>query len=593
MSNFTPEQVQEILDLYFENFAHRQYIGARYVPIFGRKGETSIEWDNSAPYEPLTIVLYQGNSYTSRQFVPAGVEITNTAYWAETGNYNAQVEQYRQEVLQYEQEVDALKDAPLAFATVADMQDSNDLKTGTKCHTSGFRTTGKGAAWYEIKNTGTANGYDVIACGSLFAHLIVGEVADVDQFGAYGDGETDDSAVINYCVTKYDNVSGNGEYMCNNPIVIGEKKRVQINKIVSSGNYAVKINGPYAVFEFERIDAQKSGILLVDDDGKWVCNCRILGESMITLEHGIELRSIGNVLDTTTGVFNNIINVQTIGWRKEIVENVFPTTDDFYGVFIRSVNTNSYVNENTFNVKWIHNYTCGVFAHKNATRNIMNETSFELNKIGVCVKDAGMLVFYPRFDEFDIVNYMPFKIINNCELYVKTESFLSADAFDMTDANIVMTRPYHGIFVDVKSWALAHTSEQLSCEYVKSYVADPEMLLPKFTNNLVLGIGAADKMSIFCDIAGFTTTQYNNYFDTFNIANGGELALNSKYYNYQGINELTIYRYQPSSALDVLKEDGSTFFTIPAVEGEAQFLVKLVKSSTVDTSITPVVIRLL
>lgn len=99
-SNFTPEQIAEILELFFENMAHRQYIGARYVPIFGRKDETSIEWDGGlAPYEPLTIVLYQGNSYTSRQFVPTGIDINNADFWAETGNYNAQIEQYRQEVL--------------------------------------------------------------------------------------------------------------------------------------------------------------------------------------------------------------------------------------------------------------------------------------------------------------------------------------------------------------------------------------------------------------------------------------------------------------------------------------------------------------
>lgn len=78
-----------------------EYVGARYVPIFGRMGETSVQWDNSAPYEPLTIVLYQGNSYTSRQYVPAGIAIDNTDYWIETGNYNAQIEAYRQEVLRY------------------------------------------------------------------------------------------------------------------------------------------------------------------------------------------------------------------------------------------------------------------------------------------------------------------------------------------------------------------------------------------------------------------------------------------------------------------------------------------------------------
>ena len=95
---FTPEQISQILEEFFKVVGTRQYIGARYVPIFGRKGEESIEWDNSAPYEPLTIVLYQGNSYTSRQYVPAGVEITNQEFWAITGNYNAQIEAYRKEV---------------------------------------------------------------------------------------------------------------------------------------------------------------------------------------------------------------------------------------------------------------------------------------------------------------------------------------------------------------------------------------------------------------------------------------------------------------------------------------------------------------
>ena len=97
-NSFTPEQISQILEEFFKVVGTRQYIGARYVPIFGRKGEESIEWDNSAPYEPLTIVLYQGNSYTSRQYVPVGVEITNQEFWAITGNYNAQVEAYRQEV---------------------------------------------------------------------------------------------------------------------------------------------------------------------------------------------------------------------------------------------------------------------------------------------------------------------------------------------------------------------------------------------------------------------------------------------------------------------------------------------------------------
>ncbi len=108
---FTPEQIAQILEEFFKVVGTRQYIGARYVPIFGRKGEESIEWDNTAPYEPLTIVLYQGNSYTSRQYVPVGVEITNQEFWALTGNYNAQVEQYRREVAAFDARITANADA--------------------------------------------------------------------------------------------------------------------------------------------------------------------------------------------------------------------------------------------------------------------------------------------------------------------------------------------------------------------------------------------------------------------------------------------------------------------------------------------------
>lgn len=75
-----------------------QYIGARYVPLFANP----LEWDREKSYEPLTIVYHAGNSYTSRQFVPAGTDITNEAFWAITGNYNAQIEQYRAEVKQFD-----------------------------------------------------------------------------------------------------------------------------------------------------------------------------------------------------------------------------------------------------------------------------------------------------------------------------------------------------------------------------------------------------------------------------------------------------------------------------------------------------------
>lgn len=73
---------------------NRQYVGARYVPkVMG-------EWNKALQYEPLSIVTYLGNSFTSKVPVPPNIDISNKTYWVNTGNYNAQVEAYRQETAQ-------------------------------------------------------------------------------------------------------------------------------------------------------------------------------------------------------------------------------------------------------------------------------------------------------------------------------------------------------------------------------------------------------------------------------------------------------------------------------------------------------------
>ena len=71
------------------NPGYNLYVGARYVPIFSDVNNGV--WDDNTAYEPLTIVSYLGNSYTSKTFVPIGVNPENSEYWALTGNYNAQI----------------------------------------------------------------------------------------------------------------------------------------------------------------------------------------------------------------------------------------------------------------------------------------------------------------------------------------------------------------------------------------------------------------------------------------------------------------------------------------------------------------------
>ena len=126
----------------------RQYVGARYVPVFANP----LEWSDTREYEPLTIVSYQGNSYTSMQYVPTSISIADTAYWALTGNFNAQVEAYRAEVRAFDDRINANAAAINANAA-AIAQEKTDRTTNVMLafgDSYGVDTISQGPVWCEI-----------------------------------------------------------------------------------------------------------------------------------------------------------------------------------------------------------------------------------------------------------------------------------------------------------------------------------------------------------------------------------------------------------------------------------------------------------
>lgn len=159
-----------------------QYIGARYVPLFA----DPIEWDSTRTYEPLTIVYNGGNSYTSRQFVPAGIPIDNESYWALTGNYNAQIEQYRTEVAQYDGRIeknstDIAKNAEDIAAEVTRATEAEKTKAPNN-HASQDTTYGIGDTvnYGHVKlsdNTGSTSGAnDGVAATPSMVNALVQDV---------------------------------------------------------------------------------------------------------------------------------------------------------------------------------------------------------------------------------------------------------------------------------------------------------------------------------------------------------------------------------------------------------------------------------
>ena len=86
----------------------REWIGPRIIPVFADE----VQWSEDSNYEPLMMVQNAGETFMSRQYVPAGVPLPDTSngqesndYWVHMSNWNAQVEGYREEVIRYAEEV--------------------------------------------------------------------------------------------------------------------------------------------------------------------------------------------------------------------------------------------------------------------------------------------------------------------------------------------------------------------------------------------------------------------------------------------------------------------------------------------------------
>ena len=164
-----------------------QYIGSRYVPLFA----DPIEWSSSNTYEPLTIVIHEGNSYTSKQAVPKGIDISNEAFWALTGNYNAQVELYRRETAAAKAAADdAQADADAAQAAADNAQSAAD---GAQADATAAQTdidTLLPKANFSAVNTVKKYVDDTAA------NLRIRYYVRPEDYGAIGDGSADDAAAF-------------------------------------------------------------------------------------------------------------------------------------------------------------------------------------------------------------------------------------------------------------------------------------------------------------------------------------------------------------------------------------------------------------
>jgi hypothetical protein len=152
--------------------ALNQYIGARYVPLI------TGEWDATISYEPLSVVLYQGSSYTSICSVPIGIPPTNTAFWALTGNYNAQVEEYRKETQAVAQRVEEVNTNLTGEINTINTNLSNNETSASLAKTADIAKSDKGYA-----NVGSLTNYYFNNARVHMSNKMSTEEAEYTKFG--------------------------------------------------------------------------------------------------------------------------------------------------------------------------------------------------------------------------------------------------------------------------------------------------------------------------------------------------------------------------------------------------------------------------
>lgn len=116
------------------------------------------------------------------------------------------------------------------FDTVADMKSSVALVDGSYARTLGFHSVNDGGgATYKITNTGTANEMDVIAVGDLYANFVSPTFVKPEMIGAYGDGVHDDTVVLQYLLTTYDNIEIDKSHLVTDTISATSNKVIKGN----------------------------------------------------------------------------------------------------------------------------------------------------------------------------------------------------------------------------------------------------------------------------------------------------------------------------------------------------------------------------
>ena len=286
----------------------------------------------------------------------------------------------------------------LCFDSVDDMKLSENLVDGSFARTYGFYDNGDGGgAIYKIRTVTNEDVVDekfiiALADNTLVAELIVeNNILNVKQIGAKGDGETDDSSVIQAGINKCDNIYiPNGVYLCNsslttkdNLVIKGEETSKYNTSPVSKLKFAGNgLTGSYS-YRVENLNIEGSWVDSSSPVTRGIYQARIelLNSSISKFTAGLDTLHVSTVINTK--IYHN-----KLGINGMIDSNI--TNSYIYDNLETGINLFQGCNDNTISnnkIEW--NGEHGVGCYRGYNNVISNNIIDRNGRYGVLLNDCS------------------------------------------------------------------------------------------------------------------------------------------------------------------------------------------------------------
>lgn len=342
-----------------------------------------------------------------------------------------------------------------------------------------------------------------------------------EQFGAKGDGVTDDTAAIKEALMQKKLVIGNGKYKITDSLKITtETRAIFTDRIIYTGDSAaIIITGRYSELYFYAIQSSAVGILFESTEetafNKISVNKMICTGDCLYMHAAID-----------KGIFYNIFNFlyldsgkNCIHLKVEDIEHAFIGENTFYGgkchhgdwaVYCDSATENGITGVKLYNIG-LEGTTDGIY-FRNVKNSVVSDPRYaELMQTGTVIKMAG-------------------KSINNI---LRSTNAITASKIDYSELNASVTNRT-GNLIDAVIWNSGGYNIGSKC-----YVCHDGLVIIPYEKLMYKNIMSSNP------VVNITYEDSQYAFFLMNTGNSdGEVHLNASY-STVGINE--IYVNQPSS----------------------------------------------